>query len=102
MKLLQSLAKQDWRVSVSKAKELKFEILAAIDGGEQWYLVGACVFKRDAVAIAALPKLYALALEVMKADAHAQFEPDMMVRIEDWGRLAGLARAALDAANGAQ
>lgn len=105
MKIKQSLAKRDWRLYHnpvgSKSPELCYWIHEYRNGEMVRSVLMPPLNREDAHAIAALPQLYAACLEVMRADAHAQFEPDMMVKIEAWSRVVAQARAALDAANAA-
>ena len=62
------------------------------------WIVAICTNEEEARAIAALPKLYAVALEVMKISAREQFSH----RSTAWQPLVEQTRAAIDAANEAK
>lgn len=90
MKLRQNLATRI--CSVKKRQQPSGDnefVVWTISPNDPSWIMASCNFKADAHAIAALPKFYALALEVMKL-------PKGYPNIE---QIVELAREALDAAN---
>ena len=96
MKLRKSLAQREWAVgSPYNVRDGRPDVFES-PGKRNCSLVATCRDQQTATSIAALPKLYAACLEVVRMDALRQFNE---LSETDFDHAYGLAKAAIDAAN---